>query len=264
MALNIIDFGNLEDQARYQPIPWTPAYISTFAWYDANDSSTLTDGDPNKIFQLDDKSGNGYHVSQSNTSNQPTLTTINGLTALSFNPNDDCLKRLSMGDVLLSTTGLIAVGVQQYGNLNFNNMWLMKDSARADEFSMRADQPVGDGLRCVWEVDSDRDLVYVTETSIDTPFVGAMRWNPDVNRVYVKINGTQTNENVNNGTSFSVDDIVLGQEANAVDSVVGEVVVIASNDADLEKKVEGYLAWKWGLQANLPSDHPYKNGAPTV
>jgi hypothetical protein len=26
--------------------------------------------------------------------------------------------------------------------------------------------------------------------------------------------------------------------------------------------MEGYLAWKWGLQANLPSGHPYKSAAP--
>ena len=37
------------------------------------------------------------------------------------------------------------------------------------------------------------------------------------------------------------------------------------------QQVEGYLAWKWGLQGNLPSDHPYKNSpvplvltAPTI
>ena len=28
------------------------------------------------------------------------------------------------------------------------------------------------------------------------------------------------------------------------------------------RKNEGYLAWKWGLQANLPSDHPYKSAPP--
>ena len=28
------------------------------------------------------------------------------------------------------------------------------------------------------------------------------------------------------------------------------------------EKVEGYLAHKWGLTANLPGDHPYKNTAP--
>jgi hypothetical protein len=27
--------------------------------------------------------------------------------------------------------------------------------------------------------------------------------------------------------------------------------------------VEGYLAWKWGLQGNLPASHPYKNAPPS-
>ena len=29
------------------------------------------------------------------------------------------------------------------------------------------------------------------------------------------------------------------------------------------QQVEGYLAWKWGLQASLPVGHPYKSAAPT-
>lgn len=33
---------------------------------------------------------------------------------------------------------------------------------------------------------------------------------------------------------------------------------------DETQKLEGYAAWKWGLQANLPADHPYKNAAPKV
>lgn len=28
------------------------------------------------------------------------------------------------------------------------------------------------------------------------------------------------------------------------------------------QKVEGYLAWKWGIEGNLPVGHPYKNAAP--
>jgi len=34
---------------------------------------------------------------------------------------------------------------------------------------------------------------------------------------------------------------------------------LSEND---RQKVEGYLAHKWGLEANLPSDHPYKSTAP--
>jgi hypothetical protein len=29
-----------------------------------------------------------------------------------------------------------------------------------------------------------------------------------------------------------------------------------------QQRVEGYLAWKWGLQANLPAGHPYLSSAP--
>lgn len=30
------------------------------------------------------------------------------------------------------------------------------------------------------------------------------------------------------------------------------------------QRIEGYLAWKWELQANLPTNHPYKNVVPTI
>ena len=29
-----------------------------------------------------------------------------------------------------------------------------------------------------------------------------------------------------------------------------------------QQQVEGYLAWKWGLQANLPANHPYYTHPP--
>jgi hypothetical protein len=29
------------------------------------------------------------------------------------------------------------------------------------------------------------------------------------------------------------------------------------------QKIEGYLAWKWGIQASLPAGHPHKSSAPT-
>jgi hypothetical protein len=43
--------------------------------------------------------------------------------------------------------------------------------------------------------------------------------------------------------------------------------VISFNRAlstDDRQTVEGYLAWKWGLQSRLPSSHPYKNVNPAV
>jgi len=35
-----------------------------------------------------------------------------------------------------------------------------------------------------------------------------------------------------------------------------------SIDGFVRQQTEGYLAWKWGLQANLPASHPFKNAPP--
>ena len=29
-----------------------------------------------------------------------------------------------------------------------------------------------------------------------------------------------------------------------------------------QQQIEGYLAWKWGLQGSLPASHPFKNAPP--
>jgi hypothetical protein len=43
-------------------------------------------------------------------------------------------------------------------------------------------------------------------------------------------------------------------------SDVGEILVFSSTLATSDRQqVEGYLAWKWGLQGSLPSTHPYNN-----
>jgi hypothetical protein len=46
--------------------------------------------------------------------------------------------------------------------------------------------------------------------------------------------------------------------------VMGELIMVETTDTTTRQKIEGYLAHKWGLQANLPVDHPYKSSAPTV
>lgn len=47
------------------------------------------------------------------------------------------------------------------------------------------------------------------------------------------------------------------------DCQIAEIILYTATLTDNQcRQVEGYLAWKWGLQANLPSDHPYKNSRP--
>lgn len=53
---------------------------------------------------------------------------------------------------------------------------------------------------------------------------------------------------------------VYGQNLNGN---IYEIIIFSSNLSDaLRKKVEGSLAWKWGLQSSLPSGHPFQSAAP--
>ena len=46
---------------------------------------------------------------------------------------------------------------------------------------------------------------------------------------------------------------------------IGEIVIVNSGvSSTVRQQMEGYLAWKWGLEGNLPNDHPYKNSPPTI
>jgi len=52
------------------------------------------------------------------------------------------------------------------------------------------------------------------------------------------------------------------------ENMTGNVFEVVQYNSDLgqtaRQQVEGYLAWKWGLQANLPEGHPYKNASPNI
>lgn len=42
--------------------------------------------------------------------------------------------------------------------------------------------------------------------------------------------------------------------------VIGEILIFNANITTQQRQqIEGYLAWKWGLQSSLPADHPYKS-----
>ena len=58
----------------------------------------------------------------------------------------------------------------------------------------------------------------------------------------------------------------LGANGNGGALLTGDYSEFLVFDSQLsttnQQLVEGYLAWKWGLQGSLPAGHPYVNGAP--
>ena len=65
----------------------------------------------------------------------------------------------------------------------------------------------------------------------------------------------------NNFTGLAINSGTYGGESSNCE--VAEIILynVLLTTAQVQT-VEGYLAWKWGLQGNLPANHPYKNAPP--
>jgi hypothetical protein len=81
------------------PPAFTPASLSPRAWWDATDAATITDSGSGAVSQLNDKSGNLYHLVQGTGALRPTTgtRTLYSLNALDF--STDRLAVASIGTV---------------------------------------------------------------------------------------------------------------------------------------------------------------------
>jgi hypothetical protein len=94
---------------------------------------------------------------------------------------------------------------------------------------------------------------------------------PSYNSIDVSLNGTNTSYVISTAPySDAASEIQIGYRPPAGGVIFGvfnisEMIWYSSNITNFQRQqVEGYLAWKWGLQANLPISHPFKNSVPTV
>jgi len=259
--------------------PWTPADITTALWLDAADASTITESG-GAVSQWDDKSGNARHFSQGIAANRPTVnsTAINGKPVLIFDGINDSL---AAGSAVIPTThSLFIVFVPtiestanvligqwasgQNGRLLIScnqNCEGSNASGRLNFFNASATQggcSAGGGLGFAADVSITNTATLVESISTTGSenwklFKNGTEWDSaTITIVYQGVN-TALGTTSANGTSLYYD----GQ--------IAEIVLTASAlPLGDRQKVEGYLAHKWGLTANLPAGHPYKSAAPTA
>jgi Carbohydrate binding domain/Right handed beta helix region len=103
--------------------------------------------------------------------------------------------------------------------------------------------------------------------TLTSPFLAETLFNGSTNTVY--INGIPA-AGVASAGSFNTAKVMLGArwKSSAISAPYwkgsfGETIICNTNlNTSDRQKIEGYLAWKWGMQSNLPAGHLYKNTLP--
>jgi hypothetical protein len=213
-------------------------------WLDADDAATLT-LNGSTVSKWNDKSGNGRHALQATVAAMPTYTTagLGGKSVVTFDGTD-----------MLNTPSFI---------LGNTVVTVARRSARIQPVVEGAN--VGSHDRGLWGLQSgSNDFTTHLNYGINGGPLNAT--NADGFPINVPQIVSQTVAKGMVATTASIWRIGGGSSGYVpLNGFISEMVATSSllSTAD-RQRLEGYLAWKWGLQANLPADHPFRNNPPTV
>jgi len=273
---------------------WTPADITTALWLDAADASTVTTVS-SAVSQWNDKSGNSRNATQGTAGNRPVYQSAaqNGLNTVRFTAasqhfltagtnstwnflHDGTSSSVfivsrcrSTGDnpnaahTYLSTGGAASADIGYFIGYDDQSAFSRNNALSARISTGSA------GNYAAFDNTSDKitpGTYHIISSYIDTD------------------NGTATSRTiqiVDGGASFSSNSatnpaaslsdssyaLIIGRDpvSSSLDFTGDMCEVLIFNtqpDVSTRQKLEGYLAHKWGLTANLPADHPYKTAIP--
>lgn len=257
---------------------WTPAEITTQLWFDASDNATITLG--TGVSQWDDKSGNARHVSQATGANQPLhgALTLNGLPVLTYDATDGLRKTTATAGLAQDVGELVIYSVRRFTDLDSNAsspvVLAISDNGpttgRAATYCSEADdQERMGGIR----TDGQGFQAPATSTATNNAWsIHVANFNYAAAQAGAYKDGSQvlaptSFQDAGNTSNTAPATLGVGCWVDGSLSMKGniaELIVTHSIDTTERQLIEGYLAWKWGLEGNLPGGHPYEFGPPTL
>jgi len=236
------------------------------AWYDAADP--LGDGSkPSNgavMSNWADKSSNAYTMTVGGTANY-TSSLQNGLGAITLS-----------GNPAMYTNNYLQANIPSGTFLSEFNAFVVYNNTSSNTYN---------AVLTVTSPGTFSGLFDLYDTTI-YPFgiLSSTTYNPSVSLLNINISQADVASSAlainKNGTpitisgtttGFTASDtgslLYLGTRGDGVTNFNGnyyEVIVFnAPLSLSQRQKVEGYLAWKWGIQAQLPSGHPYLSASPS-
>jgi len=230
---------------------WTPAQLTTSLWLDAADSSTITEAS-GAISAWNDKSGNSRNAVQANGALQPAYQSNiqNGLPAV----YEDGARYLAQALAFGIRTLIIAAKWEDTTGDWKSIVGGSLDGGNSDWSGNPAPGNPMFGVYSSEEVRNGTGHINGTSTAVNT-------W----------VRYTSPTIHIMNTQTTALDVQVWGGDrpADYVDRVFKgwyyEIITVGAVLSTTDRQlIEGYLAWKWGMVASLPADHPYKNAAPIL
>lgn len=273
---------------------WLDASDST-TLFDANTGGSLPSNN-GSVGRWEDKEGSNDANDAVNSSNtkittaRPTRVTSaqNSLDAINFNGSQRFDHNDARGMLRNRSCAIMAVAMKfgSVSNSAFQFAWTNRGTGDECRFQLLH---YNNNRFAISSVRLDADSLVTTTGGSGSAYYNT-NWHVHValldwtnGTFYYRVDGTQINSQ-SYATSGNTSDTDLSTAATARTTIggmsrepsnslplssgsrIGEMLCWAKASgsyvtAEVEE-VEGYLAWKWGLEGNLPAGHPYENAAP--
>lgn len=253
------------------PKLWRPNQLALSLWLDAEDTASIT-LNGSTVSQWSDKSGNGRHATQATAAAQPGY----GATALSGKPS---INWSGANNIFLDTANWSLAPDRKYssfavassptwgGGSRFGRIWVSRSGY--PQGYLGQGELAGSALTIGGSILTTCAVTGVSGANVLSTSFGTAGLAANVIDIAVNA-GTPTTLSGNTGALGTLGvrigaDLTVTNGGNTWDGQIGEVVIISGDLTSADRqRMEGYLAWKWGLESKLPSGHPYKSLPPTA
>ena len=243
---------------------WTPLQISGCSlWLDAADSSRITQSGMS-VTQWRDKVNTIVMTTQGTTANATLVNGINGRQCIYFNnsASDSVYMSGTLANLLTGTAFYVFQAFNQR-NVDWRPFATWWSGGQYPAYGYLGGTTVSTvGPYTTYASPNG------TPTQVLTPgsnYVISYGWGGTTTRVTTNGSTLQIGSQVSYSSSTSTF-WIGGDGTDAYSRITlyyGEILFYNSILSQSQRQqVEGYLAWKWGLQANLPSNHPFSKFPP--
>ena len=235
-------------------LPQLPVMTGLNVWLDGSDPAGTGTAPANgsAVTTWADKSGNGNNTSS--VVGTPTYSSTSGIVF-----NGVSYFNLPNGSIPFNNTSYTLYFVLNFTNFTGFPGWFGAGAEVANQsLSVRYESTY---IRIYWYAN---DFVTPSAPSAGVTFLFSTQYQTGGQRTAF-INGSAAGSDTPTARSQPNTRNTIGR---AIDSAyftgsIREVVVFNTNHTTLERQqMEGYLAWKCGIQASLPGGHPYIAAAP--
>lgn len=244
-------------------------------WLDAADRNRMTIFSGSNVSQWSDKSGSNNHATQSTLSNQPVFVenVRNGLPVMRFSG----LGGVNRTDTrFLENTGMsfpappytvfaVAQAVSNAASSAHGYNYIFKPSRATDWYfmlgSLSNSFTAFAGTSTIWR--DTAGLTGGTQPTSNWSVLTVVNLGTTLGLIpYISGNARGAKNGGLSGAAagYTVGDAPLGFRGQNWNGDIAEIIVFNRDMSYTDRYlIEGYLAWKWGITADLPAAHSYKN-----